>query len=200
MKTFLKLAGLWLLIMASLFVFEAPHSDAQYMGTFSQQTVAESFTANYPSGGTATQFFDIQNLGQAAHQVNYKWNASFSGATIELEGSSDGVHWFILALGVNEISSAKAFVADGYFPFERLAVNPEQNTMLAGSTVSIEYSGYQNPLPVPNLATPVIPMHVTTYQALQGEFGEGAGSSPLIMVSVTCENPGAATAYIDLTF
>jgi hypothetical protein len=194
----MKRLNVALVILASaLLVITAAPCRAQYMGTFSQQTVTQTFTGDYTSGGTATEHFSIQNLGQAGHQVTYKWSNLPDTGSVMLEGSIDGTNWIIMASG-GETPSVQSFIANGYFPFVRISVNAEQNTISTGASVSVQYTGYQNPIQPQSLFEGFTPVSAGAYAQIQPTSGVQSFLNPAILGGFSCSNPNASIAYVDI--
>lgn len=187
------------LVACLMLVFVPLACRAQYMGTFSQQTVAQSFTGDYTGGGTAVQHFSIQNLGQAAHQVTYNWGGATNTGSVMLEGSIDGTHWVALAAG-GESPNVHSFTANGYFPFLRISVNAEGNTISAGSTVLLQYTGYQNPIPTGGYFETFDAVDAGAYTQIQSGDVVQSFINPAVLGGFACSNPNGTTAYLEVFY
>lgn len=161
---------------------------AQYMGTFSQQTVAQTFTGTMTA--TATHV-DVQNLGQAAHSIQ----VSAGGCVVTLDGSADGTVWYVLAS--DESGSGQIAFADGFFPHLRITLNFGSVAGCNAGSYTVHYTGYQFPLPdtmqpdVNQLAGE----HVT---GLANVLGNAGSPIPWQVSTLTCTNPNAAVAYLQV--
>lgn len=163
---------------------------AQYMGTFSQQTVAQSFSGTMTALATHV---DLQNLGQAGHSIT----VSAPSCDVTLDGSADGTNWTVLAASLANPGPATVF-ANGYWTHLRLTFNYAVVAACNGVAYNVQYTGFQFPIPTSPFEHYAVG---TTYTAIS----VGAASQPNSttqglwqLIGFTCTNPNASTAYLQV--
>jgi len=178
----------------------ASRCQAQYQGSFSQQTVTQSFSV---AAGTPTPHtvFTVQNLGQAAHSLIVFYGITAANCTVWLQGSTDGLNWTTIVsvpdINALNLVSAQPQIgyANGHFPLLRINVNPKG---LASCTVDVkgDYVGYQNPIPNQNATYNNSVTSLSTPISLTTDIEK---LNPSILEGFSCFNPGAAIAYLQIS-
>lgn len=191
------------LIVASILAFSLiacgpKSSQAQFTGYIAQQTVVESFSV---SAGTPTPlaYITLANYGQGGHSISYTWTTGGHACVLALQVSGDGVLWTDIAYGpaLENIGIVPSNVtyANGYFPFLRIAVNPNSDVgCLSGVTGN--YVGYQFPIAIPDRSTNVTKSNIAAAQDIPGSIT--TASFEPVLNSFQCYNPNGATAYFQI--
>lgn len=189
-------------LLAAFIGLAAPQrAAAQYVGSTSQLTTSQRFSESYTAGQTTRYNVDIRNVAQAAHQVTLEWTSGFADQApiVYLEGSVDDTNWLVLgSTPGGEMNVPRSMSANGYYPFLRLAINVFSVALVHDSSVAISYAGYQNPIQIPAYGDPVPAFSASTYTQMVGSLEAGFSASPQVLLSLACENPGGAAAYIEV--
>jgi hypothetical protein len=179
-------------------LFAAAVSQAQFIGYVGLQATVTKFSI--PVAATASTF-PIPNLGQTGHSVQFQWTV---GATcgFNLDGSTDGVNWIMLASGQGTSSGfpTQFLYANGYFSVVRLKVNPVNTAACAGTTLTGVYVGYQTPLPLSNITQGGNPGPISFTTPVNVTGPAGGGNLPVLLTSLQCYNPNATVAFVQVFF
>jgi hypothetical protein len=172
-----------------LFIFlnVQPKVQAQGPVKFSQQTIVFSFTL--PTAYTPATF-PVNNIGQAAHTISFTSTAPVPAyCPVFLEGSADNLIWAKMAT-VNSYYSIAS--ANGQFQFFRISFNEVNDGRCVGGG-TINYVGYQTPLPYP-------PNTINFYVTSVGDPVEVGqfDTQPMAIAGIQCYNPNASAAYLEI--
>lgn len=175
---------------------------AQYLGAISQLTTTQNFTESYTAGQTTRYNLSVNNVAQVAHQITLEWTSTFADQApiVYLEGSLDNTSWLVLSVVPGgTMNVPRSMSANGYYPFIRIVVNVFGASLAHDSSIAISYAGYQFPIQIPGYGDPVAVFNASTYTQLLGTLEGGFSASPQALLSLSCQNPGGATAYLEVT-
>jgi len=170
---------------------------AQYQGSFSQQTDVETFYLTWNSSPTV---FNIKNLGQAGHSLVVEPNAGGGpGCSIWLQGSGDNTYWVTLAALPNPTSTEPPIqiVAAGQMPYFRIIANPNNTTTCKSSAnpppvTNLYYTGYQFAPPAVNASET---FRVVTASP-QSVYPDATDYAPYQVLGVECYNGNSSAAFL----
>jgi hypothetical protein len=159
---------------------------AQYVGSISQLTTSQTFVGN--AQATATHS-DIEVVAQTGHSIQVS-----GGCIVTLDGSQNGSVWWVLA--ANTSASGQIAFADGYFPFLRLTFNFGSQAACSGSAYTVQYTGFQFPLP--DLSSPEPQFNAVSVSSPVAIITSGGNNIFWEMPAITCYNPSASVAYLQV--
>ena len=187
-----------LLLSSMMFV---PATPAQYIGNVGQASTQSPFTSDagafqvlIPTCTTGGQTNCLKMIGQVSHQVI----ATYAGSVghpceVLLDGSLDGVLYQTLSsLYFSGPAATESMVANGNYPNLRLKINPGGLSTCAA--LNGTYTGFQTPLPVSSIATPI---HQVASAIAQVNTAVTL-NTPYLIAGVQCFNPNGGTAYLQL--
>lgn len=199
-KTIFSVLAFAALVMILAMCSPVKQADAQFAGQTAFQvpfTVTGAAGAVYiPACTTAlptTAVPCIPNRNQLGHTVTLnRTGSSFCG--LFLEGSNDNTNFVTMAASHSSTLQVGMFYANGYFTYLRLRFQGSP-TCVGGGAFGV-YTGYATPLPINPMSESSVPTNVGAVQAITAY--SGLNTSPYLIESFQCFNPGGSTAYLQL--
>jgi hypothetical protein len=183
-----------LLGMLVIFALAAPRqAHGQFLGYVAGQIVTKNISLAVPVNA---QTVSLQNFGQMGHTVHYVWNSA-SSCYFKFQASQDNVNWNTLAIGIATGTTTPTYlVANGYFPFLRLNVNPNNGGGCNGNAFNGTYAGYQQPPPITRVA---INTGISSNGTIAGIFTPpNPNGAPFLVMGFSCSNTAGAVGFLEV--